>query len=465
MRRKVSQTIILFLALCFAIHVRAAAPPVVWHAKEKTFDADVSGVELRELLKKISTLTGWQVYVEPGSSYVATAKFKSLPRSEALRLLLGELSFEISPQSNSVPKLFVFRTGANRATQLVAVEKRALILGKNKIILNHLVVSLKSGSTLDIEALAQQLGGKVIGKIGGMNSYLLEFADEQSTSAAREKISQAEGIASLDSDYLVDRPSPVKSALTDGARGNSPFTLKPGVGSGDGKQIMIGLIDTAVQDLPENMRGFMLPGISLVGDSVPGAEMTHGTAMAESILMGMNSTAASGPLSVVIQPWNVYPNDPEHPGTTTFYLANGIVQAANGGANIISISSGSYGDSTLLENVVRQVSEKGIPIIAAAGNEPVTTAVYPAAYPGVLAVTSAQDQNGTIASYANRGDFVDLILPGSSLVSYQEQRFLVNGTSVSTAFASGMMAGLAASTQQAPAKILPTLTRSFGFKH
>jgi len=46
-------------------------------------------------------------------------------------------------------------------------------------------------------------------------------------------------------------------------------------------------------------------------------------------------------------------------------------------------------------------------------NEPVTTPTYPAAYPGVVAVT-ATDSTGQIASYANRGSFVDLAISGDT---------------------------------------------------
>jgi len=453
---------LLILAVGFlGARSHAAAPALVWHEKQKSFDADISRIELGDLLEKISSVTGWEVYMEPGSSHSTSASFKDLSRSDALRILLGNLNFEVSPQSNSVPKLFVFRTGAKNATQLIRAEKRPLILGKDKIILNHLIVTLKHGSLADIEAIALELGAKVIGKLPGGDSYLLEFADEASALSARERLSQIDGVASVDSNYLLDRPSPFKTASVSGA--GSPFSLKPGVGGGDGKQIVIGLIDTAVQQLGANMQGFILPGVWVAGEANPGTDFpTHGTTMAESILLGLNSTATQGqPASVRILPVDVYGNDPN---TTTFNVASGIVQAVNGGANILSLSLGSDGDSTFLRDLVEDVSQKGIPIFAAAGNQPVTTPVYPAAYPGVVAVTSAQDQKGTIAPYANRGDFVDIILPGATVISFGSERYFVNGTSVSTALASGMIAGLADSTKRAPAQLLSTFSSSVAFK-
>ncbi|MGB9603776.1 MAG: S8 family serine peptidase, partial [Limisphaerales bacterium] len=63
-------------------------------------------------------------------------------------------------------------------------------------------------------------------------------------------------------------------------------------------------------------------------------------------------------------------------------------------------------------------------------------------YPEVIAVT-AGDRRGNIAQYANDGDFVDIVAPGTSIITFRGQAYLVSGTSASTAFASGLAAGLA----------------------
>jgi hypothetical protein len=87
--------------------------------------------------------------------------------------------------------------------------------------------------------------------------------------------------------------------------------------------------------------------------------------------------------------------------------------------------------------------------VASAGNEPVSTPTFPAAYPEVIAVT-AGDGKGGIAYYANRGDFVDVIAPGTSLVTFNGQVWRVAGTSPATAFISGVIAGTADTTGKTP---------------
>ena len=66
-----------------------------------------------------------------------------------------------------------------------------------------------------------------------------------------------------------------------------------------------------------------------------------------------------------------------------------------------------------------------------------TAPSYPAAYPEVLAVTAIM-RDGSFASYANRGDFVDLATSGTGLVVYNGQTYVITGTSASTAYVSGM---------------------------
>jgi thermitase len=168
------------------------------------------------------------------------------------------------------------------------------------------------------------------------------------------------------------------------------------------------------------------------------AQPTHGTAMLETAAQAIGK-ATGGTTSTKFLLVDVYGNNET---TSTFDVAKGITDAINGGATSISASLGSTGNSQILQDVVSQAVQLGIPIFAAAGNEPVTTPTYPAAYPGVIAVT-ASDASGQIASYANRGSFVSMIAPGDNIIPFDGQSYLVEGTSTSTATVAGLGAGLA----------------------
>ena len=93
---------------------------------------------------------------------------------------------------------------------------------------------------------------------------------------------------------------------------------------------------------------------------------------------------------VRILPIDVYGSNP---ATTTFDVGRGIYAAAEAGPTVINLSLGTDSNSPFLYRLIQDVSNQGVLVVAAAGNQPVTTPVYPAAYPEVLAVT-ASDRAG-----------------------------------------------------------------------
>jgi len=120
-------------------------------------------------------------------------------------------------------------------------------------------------------------------------------------------------------------------------------------------------------------------------------------------------------------------------------VALGIQAAVDNGANVLNLSLGGTGNSSVLDSVIQQAIAAGIPIFAAAGNQPVGTPTYPAANSGVMAVTATQ--GGQIAPYANFGSFVELAFPGGVVIYLGGTAYLEQGTSVSTATATGVAVG------------------------
>ena len=438
-----------FLALLFALCLPgfAHADTLVWHKNQDRVDADIKSWDVRELLEHVAADTGWHIYLDPGAIRPVSAKFKALPSNDALHALLGDLNYLILPQADGPSELFVFRTSRGQATRLIVAPKKIA-----KPIPNELVVILKPGSKTKIEDLARALGAKIIGRMDGQNAYLLQFPDDAATQAARTSLADNPDVASVDVNYPVDAfPAPDVSDST-----SPDLKLNPVTNNGP-CQLIIGLIDTPIQPLPASYAPFVKPAISVVGpNQIPATTLTHGTAMAETIVDGVASKSSAGTpaqssdgpatvlstvktTSVQILPVDVYGNSET---TTTFDVAHGIQTAIDNGATMLSMSLGSTGSSQVLQNVISQAAQLGIPMFAAAGNEPVTTPTYPAAYPGVIAVT-ASDPSGGIASYANRGSFVQMIAPGDNIVPFDGQNYLVEGTSTSTAIVAGMAAGMA----------------------
>jgi hypothetical protein len=423
-----------------------------WNTNQSRVTADIRSGSLVKLLEQIASATGWQVFVEPETLHRVSAKFADLPPGEALRLLLGNVNYALVPGTNGTSKLFVFRTSRQNATRLVE-PTAAKDDSKTNAIPNELIVRLKPGAKID--DIARALGAKVVGRIDSLNAYRLQFDDSPATESARQQLSSNPDVASVDNNYSVQPPE-LAQALPGGA---SPLQLqlKPPPDNG---RIIVGLIDTAVQPLGNNLDQFLLKQLSVTGDITAGGDSpTHGTAMAETILRSLQDMS-KGSTSVQILPVNIYPSSGGEPTTTTFDVANGIIAAVNGGAKILNLSLGSPSDSTFLRGVIQDISKLNIPIFAAAGNQPVTTPFYPAAYPGVLAVT-AIDQ-GQLAPYASRGNFISLGAPGTSIVPFGNQSFGVQGTSVSSAFTSGLAAGYMESHGGNTSLTLTFLNSNFG---
>jgi ribosomal protein L18 len=371
--------------------------------------------------------------VEPDTARTVSAKFKELPPGEALRLLLGDLNYALVPETNGVPRLYVFRTNRRNATQVIDPAKEAEMRAHAKLIPNELIVRLKPGAKID--ELARALGAKVIGRIDSLNAYRLQFDNEDAATAARAQLADNGDVSSVDNNYSIDRPLTPREAL---AANVPPPRLQLRPPPADGR-IVIGLVDTAVQPLGNNLDGFLLKQLTAVDSAaLDTSGPSHGTSMAETMLRSLEMMT-KGSSSVQILPVDVYGSGAT---TSTFDVASGVMLAVNGGATIINMSLGSDGDSSFLHDIIKEASAHNIVFVGAAGNTPVTTPFYPAAYPEVMAVT-AIDRGGQIAPYANRGSFVTMGAPGTSVIYYNGQPWYVMGTSPAAAFTSGVVAGYA----------------------
>ena len=122
-------------------------------------------------------------------------------------------------------------------------------------------------------------------------------------------------------------------------------------------------------------------------------------------------------------------------------VAPAITYAADNGANVISMSFGGYGFSSLLKGAVDYAYAKGAFLVAAAMNDDVETKPYPAGYGNVVAVAATNSSDGK-AWFSNYGSWVDVAAPGVDIVStfYDNTYASWSGTSMSTPYVAGLAA-------------------------
>src|SRR5687768_16256170 len=176
----------LLLGFSFAF---AAAPAdktiaLTWR-KNKTADANLESLPLPKVLSRLSAETSWKVFLQPGLNENISAQFQNASQSEALKLLLGNLSYAFVPQTGGGAKLYVYKTSIADATSLIQPD---LASRPKNWLANELILSLAPGSKQDVDRLAAELGGKVVAKSEALNAYRIEFPDAETAEAARERI-------------------------------------------------------------------------------------------------------------------------------------------------------------------------------------------------------------------------------------------------------------------------------------
>lgn len=193
----------------------------------------------------------------------------------------------------------------------------------------------------------------------------------------------------------------------------------------------------------------ILPGENyILPDSGTEDLQGHGTAVA-GIIVGSSSAKVEGlcpEAELVPLVWSTLDEEgnPIQGDTETAALAiRDAIDVYE--CRIINLSMGTYTDSPALREAAAYAEEKGVLLVAAAGNGGDGRPCYPGAYESVLCVGSL-DEEGEVSSFSPQGSWLDLTAPGEGLrvVSLRGRTIRVWGTSYSAAYVTGAAARLLA---------------------
>lgn len=215
-------------------------------------------------------------------------------------------------------------------------------------------------------------------------------------------------------------------------------------------RIIVAVIDTGVDYTHEDLAAVNKSlGYDFTNnDNDPMDDMGHGTHVAGIIAATMNNgkgVVGVAP-NVTIMPVKVCNSGGS---CWTSDIADGIRWAADHGAKIQSISLGGPSPDQQTSDATKYAVSKGALVIAAAGNNGLEQKSYPGAYPWVIAV-GALDSSGNRAYYSQYGSFLDIMAPGSNIISTVPKGtcdlcdpsgyLSISGTSMATPHTSGVAA-------------------------
>ncbi|MEW1909732.1 S8 family serine peptidase [Kitasatospora sp. NPDC085895] len=217
-----------------------------------------------------------------------------------------------------------------------------------------------------------------------------------------------------------------------------------------GENVTVAVIDSGVAD-HQDLIGQVLPGADFSNENgvdYKTDKVGHGTGMA-SLIAGHGHGSDAGIMGLApkakILPVRIGTFDIDSGSAGSGDIAASIRYAADHGAKVINMSIvGGTAEDKAVRDAVKYAVDKDVVLVGSAGNfgsdRPV---IYPAAFPGVVAVT-AIDSQGNIWSKSNSGPEVTLAAPGVDIYSATAKSASSygkgNGTSGAAAYVSAIAA-------------------------
>jgi thermitase len=322
----------------------------------------------------------------------------------------------------------------------------------------EVLVKFKKGASLaSARAVLSAQNARAVGEIPVLGVQRLNVPEGQEL-AIIEALQRNPLVEYAEPNYIIR----AIDTIPDDTYFNPPYSLQWGltkiqaptawditIGSSD---IIIAIVDTGVAQGHEDLSSKIVPGYDFYwGDSDPEDDHSsnghsHGTHAAGIAAATTNNSTGVAGLSWGARIMPVKVLGPDGRGSVDS-VANGIIYAADNGAQVINMSLGGtdLANNETLKGAVNYAYGQGCLLVAAAGNcdpncyEP----LYPAAYDHVVAV-AATDSSDNRAWFSNYGSYVDVAAPGVSIYSTVRDIYgsygYKDGTSMATPFVSGLAA-------------------------
>jgi subtilisin family serine protease len=256
----------------------------------------------------------------------------------------------------------------------------------------------------------------------------------------------------------VNDPQRGKQYALDTVNANEAWGLTMGK-----SDVTIAIVDSGVDLEHPDLKAKLIKPKSTV-DASAKDDMGHGTHVAgiAAALTNNNEGIAGLAANAKIMPVRVL-GGPS--GGSAATVAEGVIYAADNGADVINMSLGFYDKPDVLEKAVQYALKKNVVIVATMGNNNIERKRYPAAFDGVIAVGST-DESDKKSTFSNFGDWISVSAPGSNIMStFPTYPVQINGTKTyaslsGTSMAAPLVAGLAGLIRSQHANMAPAQVKA-----
>lgn len=271
------------------------------------------------------------------------------------------------------------------------------------------------------------------------------------TTIYRYRITDGRGVpavvAALDADPIVKTVQPnhifqlsEASGLAATQYAAAKMRLSEAHMSATGANVVVAVIDSGVDAVHPALNGAVVEVFDPVGGSFK--PHAHGTAVA-ALAAGRGDLASPAPGARILAIRAFAPDQPAKPGAqgTTMHIVRALDFAATRGAKVVNMSFAGPRDAKIAEFVAAGAAKGAIHVAAAGNAGPSSPPLYPAAEPGVIAVT-ATGADDALLPVANRGRHLSVAAPGVDVLvaSPGGGYSYMSGTSMASAEIAGLVA-------------------------
>jgi len=218
-----------------------------------------------------------------------------------------------------------------------------------------------------------------------------------------------------------------------------------------GKGVKVGIIDSGIYNNHVEFNGRLVKHFNVISNSNATMDANgHGTHVSGIVAANINNGRGGAGVAPDASLY-VYAVLDENGSGDTADTMRAVNMAASDGIEVVNMSLGGAWYNDLEQQVMTNAYEKGVALIAAAGNETTNGHSFPASYKNVCSI-AALDRDGKKSGYTNYNDMVDLAFPGSEIYSTLNTGGFgyMSGTSMACPVATGVAAVILSGASDIP---------------